>query len=69
MSKKKKIGKVISARMQKTRIVSVDRKVKHRFYKKIITQTKRYVVEDQLNAKLGDLVEIRETLPISKTKH
>jgi small subunit ribosomal protein S17 len=61
-------GRVVSAKMQKTVTVLIERKVKHPLYGKYITRSTRYHahVEEQLRE--GDLVEIKESRPISKTK-
>lgn len=62
-------GRVISDKMQKTRVVSVDRLIKHTMYKKFIKRTIKLHVHDSDNdSKVGDIVEIRECRPISKTK-
>lgn len=63
-------GVVISAKMQDTATVAVERYVKHPKYKKYIRRTKKYLVHDKGNtAAVGDKVEIRETKPMSKRKH
>lgn len=61
-------GKVVSAKMQGTVIVMVERKVKHRRYKKYVSVRQRYAVDDKMSCTEGDLVIIRETRPLSKTK-
>lgn len=67
--KKEFVGTVVSAKMQKTVVVRVDRKVAHPVYKKHIIKSKRYHAHDALGVcSEGDLVLIRETRPISKTK-
>tara|TARA_B100001173_G_C15757118_1_gene449310 strand:+ start:306 stop:554 length:249 start_codon:yes stop_codon:yes gene_type:complete len=69
MAVKEKIGIVVSDKMKDTRIVAVNDRIIHKRYKKVITKTKRYAVQDStLNASVGDKVCIRETKPISKTK-
>ena len=69
MAVKEKIGIVVSDKMKDTRIVSVNARITHKRYKKVITRTKRYVVHDSaFNASIGDQVRIRETKPMSKTK-
>ena len=69
MAVKEKVGVVVSDKMKDTRIVAVNNRVIHKKYKKVITKTKRYVVQDStFNASVGDEVRIRETKPISKTK-
>lgn len=68
--KKKLIGKVVSNKMLKTIIVEVERKIVHPKYKKVIFRHKKYKVHNEdKNIKLGDIVEIVETRPISKEKH
>jgi small subunit ribosomal protein S17 len=70
MAIKEKIGIVVSDKMDRTRIVAVSDRVFHKKYKKVITKTKRYPVQDSdLNAAVGDQVRIRETRPLSKTKN
>ena len=69
MAIKELVGTVVSDKMINTRIVAVNDRVSHKNYKKVITRTKRYVVNDiDFNAKIGDKVKIQETRPISKTK-
>ena len=69
MAIKEFVGTVVSDKMINTRIVAVNNRVSHKNYKKVITRTKRYVVNDtDFNAKIGDKVKIQETRPISKTK-
>ncbi|MEN3034084.1 MAG: 30S ribosomal protein S17 [Aquificaceae bacterium] len=67
--KKEFVGTVVSAKMQKTVVVRVDRKVAHPVYKKHIVKSKRYHAHDASGlCSEGDVVLIRETRPISKTK-
>lgn len=64
------IGRVVSDKMEKTVTVLVERKVKHPIYGKIITLSKKYHAHNEGNeAKTGDLVEIQETRPLSRTKN
>ena len=68
MSKRLLNGKVVSSK-DKTIVVEVTRKVKHKLYKKIIKRTKKYHAHDQDNSfKIGDSVTIQESKPISKLK-
>ena len=68
-NRQKLVGKVVSDSMDKTIVVSVERLVKHRLYKKYIRQSKKYYVHDEDNShKNGDLVEITSSKPLSKTK-
>ena len=62
-------GIVISSNLNKTITVNVTRRIKHKLYKKIIRQTKKYHAHDENNQyKVGDQVNIIETKPISKLK-
>lgn len=63
-------GTVISAAMDKTVVVRVDRRFQHPVYKKFIKRSKKFAAHDEANAcKVGDAVRIRECRPISKSKH
>lgn len=63
-------GTVVSVKMDKTIIVLVESHKKHAKYGKRVKYSKKYVAHDELNAaKLGDVVTIRESRPLSKTKH
>lgn len=67
--RKKIKGTVVSDKMDKTVVVSVDRYVKHPKYGKYYTITKRYKAHDETNVyKVGDVVIIEESKPISKDK-
>lgn len=61
-----KTGKVISDKMQKTVTVKVSYRLKHPFYKKLITRSKNFKAHDELGAKIGQAVNIIETKPYSK---
>ena len=62
-------GKVISSNSNKTVVVEVIRRVKHKLYKKIIKKAKKYHVHNENNSyKSGDFVTIQESKPISKLK-
>lgn len=61
-------GRVVSDKMEKAIVVAVERKVKHPVYGKIVKRTTKLHVQDAENtAKTGDIVEIKECRPISKT--
>ncbi|MDP2881278.1 MAG: 30S ribosomal protein S17 [Azonexus sp.] len=63
------IGRVVSDKMEKTVTVLVERKVKHPMYGKVMIRSKKYHAHNEGNsAKAGDLVEIVETRPVSRTK-
>lgn len=62
-------GAVVSDKGDKTVVVKVERKIKHPLYHKIIRRSKKYAAHDAENKyKVGDVVKIVETTPISKTK-
>ena len=69
MPKRLLSGKVVSSKNNKSIVVEVTRRVKHKLYKKIIKRVKRYHAHDESNIyKIGDNVTIQETKPISKMK-
>ena len=64
-----KVGRVVSDKMEKTVVVSVDSVRRHPLYHKRITKTSKFLAHDDRNeCKPGDLVRIEETRPISKRK-
>ena len=66
---KERLGVVVSDKMDKTIVVSIENRVTHKRYGKIISKTKRYKVHDQNNeCQIGDYILIEETRPLSKTK-
>ncbi|MFO1519766.1 MAG: 30S ribosomal protein S17 [bacterium] len=67
--KKFKVGVVVSDKMSKTRVVSVDRMVLHPVFKKYFRRTNKFHVHDEKNeSKVGDTVQIVECRPLSRTK-
>jgi small subunit ribosomal protein S17 len=67
--RKSLVGTVVSNNMDKTAVVSVERRYPHPLYHKIIRSTKKYKAHDPNNAAiLGDVVRIEETRPLSKEK-
>jgi len=63
------VGKVVSDKRAKTVTVLVERRVKHELYGKIVAQSKKFHAHDEKGEyHLGDVVEITESRPISKTK-
>ncbi len=67
--KNEKVGKVVSTKMQKTIVVEVSRRVPHRLYKKIVSRRKRFYAHDeQSTARVGDVVRIIESRPLSRLK-
>lgn len=68
-SRKVEIGRVVSDKMDKTIVVAVETYKEHKLYHKRIRYTKKYKVHDENNeAKIGDIVKIMETRPLSKDK-
>ena len=64
------IGKVVSDKRAKTVTVLVERRVKHELYGKIVGKSSKYHAHDENNEfKIGDVVEISESRPLSKTKN
>ncbi len=67
--RQQKVGRVVSDKMDKTRVVTVETLKKHRIYKRTYRQTKRFHVHDEENrSHIGDLVRIEESQPLSKLK-
>jgi len=68
-NQRKLVGRVVSNKMQKTVVVQVERRVKHPAFGKIITRSSKYHAHVAAGAlQEGDLVEIAECRPLSKTK-
>lgn len=67
--RKERIGLVVSNKMEKSIIVTVNRKIKHPIYGKYVNKTSKFVAHDEENScNIGDLVKIMETRPLSKNK-
>ena len=67
--RKIKVGRVVSDKMDKTIVVSVERLARHRLYKRVIRLTTRFKAHDEDNeARVGDTVRIEESRPLSATK-
>jgi small subunit ribosomal protein S17 len=67
---KLQLGTVVSNKMDKTVVVRIDRHKRHRLYGKTIRVTRRYKAHDEKNeCRLGDIVKISETRPLSRDKH
>lgn len=68
-TRKELVGRVVKNRMQKSIVVSVERKQKHKLYGKFITRTSKFKAHDESDeANVGDLVQLMETRPLSKDK-
>ncbi len=64
-----KVGNVVSTKMQKTIVVEVEMRKAHAKYKRIVKSSKKFYAHDEQNsARVGDVVRIRETRPLSKLK-
>lgn len=61
-------GNVISDKMTNTIVVSLEYTMRHPLYKKIVRKHKNIYAENNLSAKIGDVVKVRETRPLSKLK-
>jgi len=69
-NRKEQIGRVVSDKMDKTIVVAVETYKKHSLYHKRIKYTKKFKAHDENNeAKIGDVVRIMETRPLSKDKN
>jgi small subunit ribosomal protein S17 len=68
-TRQQKIGVVSSNKMQKTIVVTVDRRIMHPLYKKVTRKSKRFLVHDEKGeCQPGDMVRIEETRPLSRRK-
>ncbi len=68
--RKERVGTVTSDKMEKSIVVSVERKVKHPKYGKFVKKTTKFVAHDEKNdCHIGDTVKIMETRPLSKNKN
>jgi small subunit ribosomal protein S17 len=64
------VGKIVSDKRSKTVTVLVERRVKHELYGKIVAKSRKYHAHDEKGEfHMGDMVEISESRPISKTKN
>jgi len=67
--RKERVGVVVSDKMDKSVVVNVERQLMHPIYGRTVKMNKRYVAHDESNeCKIGDMVKIIETRPLSKTK-
>jgi small subunit ribosomal protein S17 len=67
--RKNLVGEVVSTKMQKTIVVEVTRKKAHPLYRRVVSRSKRFHAHDETNtARVGDVVRIEETRPLSKLK-
>lgn len=67
--RKVRVGVVVSDKMDKTRVVAIERVTRHRLYGRTIRRTKKIYVHDEENlCQVGDRVKVMETRPLSKLK-
>lgn len=67
--RKVRVGRVVSNKMQKSIVISIERRVPHALYRKYFTRTTKLIVHDEKQeAGIGDLVRIMETRPMSRHK-
>jgi small subunit ribosomal protein S17 len=67
--RKVRVGKVVSDRMDKTCVVSIERLVKHVTYGRYVRRRKKFKVHDEKNeCRIGDVIRFMETRPLSKDK-
>jgi len=68
-NRRRLVGRVVSDKMDKTRVIVVDVAKRHRLYDKVMRSTQKYYAHDEENAShTGDLVQIVESRPLSKMK-
>ena len=69
-NRKVRIGRVVSNKMDKTIVVAIETRVKHKLYGKTINRTTKLKAHDEENTcRIGDRVKVMETRPISRDKH
>ena len=67
--RKERVGKVVSNKMEKSCVITVERKVTHEKYGKFMTKTTKLMVHDENNqVGIGDTIKVMETRPLSKNK-
>lgn len=68
-TRKVRTGVVSSNKMDKTVVVTIERRTQHPLYGKVVIRTNKFKAHDELSCDIGDTVEIMETRPLSKEKH
>lgn len=66
--RKRLVGRVVSDKMQKTVVVAIENRKMHPIYRKVVPATKKVMAHDETGAKIGSLVRIVASRPISKRK-
>jgi small subunit ribosomal protein S17 len=67
-NRRRLVGFVVSNKMQKTVVVDVSRKYRHRLYKKVLSDHSKFKAHDDLGCQIGDQVRIVESRPLSRHK-
>lgn len=67
-TRRRLVGVVTSDKMQKTVVVEVTRTFRHPLYKKVVHARRRFMAHDELGCRLGDVVQIVESRPLSRHK-
>lgn len=67
-SRQVEVGRVVSDKMQKTVVVSVERRIQHPIYKKVMRRSVKFMAHDEMGAHTGDTVRIMEARPMSRHK-
>jgi small subunit ribosomal protein S17 len=68
-NRKTVVGNVVSTKMHKTIVVEVERRKAHPLYRRVVRMTKKFYAHDENNtARVGDVVRLEETRPLSKLK-
>ncbi len=62
------IGQVVSDKMTNTLVISMEYTYRHPLYKKIVSKYKKIYAENNLSAKMGDVIKVKEVRPLSKLK-
>ncbi|HEX9989631.1 MAG TPA: 30S ribosomal protein S17 [Chloroflexia bacterium] len=67
-TRRTEVGRVVSDKMEKSVVVSVERSKPHPIYKKVMRRSVKFMAHDEMGAATGDLVRIVESRPMSKRK-
>ncbi len=67
-NRRRQEGVVTSDKMEKTVVIKTKRSFRHPFYGKVVESNRKLVAHDEMDAKIGDLVRVVESRPLSKTK-
>lgn len=67
-NRKRLVGTVVSDKMEKTVVVAIENRKMHRFYRKVVSSTRKVMAHDETGAGIGALVRIVQSRPLSKRK-